>query len=561
MIAASRPVAATSVHGPDEPAGDLLAGPVALGEAEELAVVGVPPDTLDRNRPRLRVEVGDIELIADGPGAREALTDLDSFVRERLAGLDAANRAQLLTALAPLTGWEGLPPALSDGLHAVREALRERRPLAVVDQRAERAVEVEALHRIADDEFYVRGWLWEQSRSVVELTAVSPEGERVELIGRAHRHPRPDVAERFCAGGHEPLGFVCHFRTAAPSRRRDGWVVELANAAGRGVETAAALSSTDPASAREGIVADAVASAGDTEALREHHVRPALTRLQELRRDAVAVDEVESHGTVPESPEVSVIVPLFERIDLLEHQLVHFADDPELWECEIVYVLDSPEERDHLSRFGGELARLYGLPFRTATLTANGGVALARNLGASLASGRRLLFLDSDVLPARPGWVGELSRSLDASPNVGAVAPKLLYEDEAVQHAGVELVRAVDAPEWSAELRMKGVHGRLPAANVGGRVPAVTGACMMTDAALYRELAGMSWIYVQGDYEDADFCMRLARTGRQCLYAPEVALYHLEGQSYPSEARAANRRYNRWLFSRSWSDVIEEMGR
>ncbi len=106
--------------------------------------------------------------------------------------------------------------------------------------------------------------------------------------------------------------------------------------------------------------------------------------------------------------------------------------------------------------------------------------------------------------------------------------------------------------------RLKGMHAELPAVREGGAVAGLGGACLMVDAALYTELGGMSWCYVQGDYEDADFSLRLAREGRTCLYVAAVSLYHLEAQSYPPAARAANERYNRWLFGRLWGKALEE---
>ena len=81
----------------------------------------------------------------------------------------------------------------------------------------------------------------------------------------------------------------------------------------------------------------------------------------------------------------------------------------------------------------------------------------------------------------------------------------------------------------------------------------------MTDASLYRHHGGMSWEYVQGDYEDADLCLRMAREGRHSVYVPEVSLYHLEAQSYSADARAANREYNRWLFGRTWAEELQEL--
>jgi len=134
----------------------------------------------------------------------------------------------------------------------------------------------------------------------------------------------------------------------------------------------------------------------------------------------------------------------------------------------------------------------------------------------------------------------------------------LRHEDEAVQSAGLTFERVAGSGEWSLVHRLKGMHADLPAVREGRHVPALSGACLMVDAALYAELGGMSWRYVQGEFEDADFSLRLAREGRPCLYVPDVSLYHLETQSYRPEARAAIRRYNRWLFSRLWGEALQE---
>jgi GT2 family glycosyltransferase len=100
---------------------------------------------------------------------------------------------------------------------------------------------------------------------------------------------------------------------------------------------------------------------------------------------------------------------------------------------------------------------------------------------------------------------------------------------------------------------------RLPAAQVARPVPAVTAACMLIEAGLYRAVGGMSGEYIQGDYEDSDLCLRLARVGRSCWYVPDVELYHLEGQSYPSDVRERNVAYNRWLHTHLWDSDIESV--
>jgi O-antigen biosynthesis protein len=202
------------------------------------------------------------------------------------------------------------------------------------------------------------------------------------------------------------------------------------------------------------------------------------------------------------------------------------------------------------------LFRLYRLPFKVIILSENAGFSIANNVAASHARGRLLLLLNSDVLPAEAGWLLKLTEFYHALERPGALGPKLIYEDNSLQHAGLYFERAAGSGVWMNEHYYKGLHSDLPAANVARAVPAVTGACLMIDAELYAEVGGLSGVYIQGDYEDSDLCLRLSEAGRENWYFPGVALYHLEGQSYPTPARQVNYEYNRWLFNEIWSGVI-----
>jgi hypothetical protein len=88
-------------------------------------------------------------------------------------------------------------------------------------------------------------------------------------------------------------------------------------------------------------------------------------------------------------------------------------------------------------------------------------------------------------------------------------------------------------------------------------VPAVTAACMMLDRDRFEEAEGLPLHYVQGDYEDSELCLRLARAGHENWYLPSVELYHLEGQSYLPGLRRVPSEYNMWLHSSLWGEPIE----
>jgi GT2 family glycosyltransferase len=149
-----------------------------------------------------------------------------------------------------------------------------------------------------------------------------------------------------------------------------------------------------------------------------------------------------------------------------------------------------------------------------------------------------------------------MSAFYDATPRMGALGSKLVYEDESLQHAGIYFFQDPGSSVWENGHYFKGLHRSLPAANTARPVAAVTGACLMIARNLYERVGGLSGAYVQGDYEDSDLCLRLLEEGRDNWYIPEVELYHLEGQSYGLSERRLNARYNTWLHTRKWDDRI-----
>jgi GT2 family glycosyltransferase len=236
----------------------------------------------------------------------------------------------------------------------------------------------------------------------------------------------------------------------------------------------------------------------------------------------------------------------------------HWAQDPEIAGQDLIYVLDSPEQAVVLEERARGLHSIYGIPFRLAVMKGNAGIAGASNKAAELALADKLLLMDSDVVPAAPGWLGRMTAFYDSTPNIGALGPKLLYEDDSLQHAGIHFRRAPDML-WDTVHYFKGQHRSLPEANAARQVPAVTGACMMVDRALYEQAGGLSHRYLVGGYEDTDFCLRLTEAGREHWYIPGAELYHLEGQSYPKELREETNPYNRWLHSELWGEQLLQL--
>jgi GT2 family glycosyltransferase len=539
----------------------VVDGDAGDGEPKAVVALGMPVAIGDRtleiesDDPRLGIRIGPAPAPLLGVGLRD-------LIRESLAALDRGARERVLELVLEAVAELGTRDRVSvaDSLHTLRDALREPSPRVRIGRDTPQGLHVESLIKVDESSYFVSGWMRDEQAEIVRLTAVSPEGVRIALCDRIFRVHRPDLAEFYetSAGKEEKLGFLCFFELGLPSTLPAGWVFEIENALGIVTEAGGPEVSREPIKARDAIVPELARERGPATGLMEHVV-PAVSRLQQRLADAVEIETVECFGGAVADPEVSVVIPLYRRVDLLQHQLARFADDPEMRRAELIYVLDSPELADGLIAEAAELFELYRVPFRLVELSRNGGFAVANNRGASLATGERLLLMNSDVLPPSAGWLGRLLEVHAGIPDVGALGPKLLFEDGSLQHAGLIFERRSPSAAWENRHRFKGMHGDLPAANVACAVPAVTGACLLIDRGLYDEFGGLSTLFVQGDYEDSDLCLRLHDAGYQNWYTPEPALYHLEGRSYSLGDRLLHSRYNSWLQTRLWGEKIERI--
>lgn len=494
--------------------------------------------------------------------AGEIIGDLKTLLRRQLAPHSAEDRHRVLADLAAVTA-EHHCPTLGGNLVLAREALRERLPEAQITPQVRRGLFVDSLFAIDERSFYLRGWAWSAAGSWTRLTAVSPEGVRVELAKRTFWHRRPDIEKIYGVQPDEAAetkpGFLCYFELPSPSVVRDGWMVEAVDGDGEAMESAAPAINADLATIRQALFADLHHERLPEQELRAGQIFPAITKVQERHQRTHKIASVRQFGSPPSAPEVSVIIPLYRRMDFLEHQLAQFVHDPELHAADLIYLLDSPEMAEGMSDQAAALSELYRIPFRFAVMQTNAGFAGVNNMGASLARGRRLLLLNSDILPDQPGWLGRMTRFYDAHPKAGALGAKLLFEDDTLQHAGLFFRRDARTGLWENQHYFKGLDRRLPAANVTRMVPAVSAACLMIDRELYQQLGGLRGTYVQGDYEDSDLCQRLRDAGREIWYLPEVELYHLEGRSYESGDRARNLVLNRWVHTHLWNQQIEAL--
>ncbi|WP_434055876.1 MAG: glycosyltransferase family 2 protein [Roseibium sp.] len=284
--------------------------------------------------------------------------------------------------------------------------------------------------------------------------------------------------------------------------------------------------------------------------------------LQDQFRNQVGSPSEISIGTRVKSPTVSIVVPLYKVYEFIKPQLAAFAADKWLAEnAEIIFVLDSPEQATHVEDLMIGFHLLYGLPLRLVVMEQNGGYALACNAGAARAQGRYLAMINSDVVPTESGWLEQLCACLMMDEQVGAVGAKLLYADNAIQHAGLKFIHD-EKKRWFNHHYFKGFPRNYAQASLSREVPGVTGACLVISRSDFEQAGGYTTDFIIGDYEDSDLCLKLRASNKKIYYLGDVELYHFERISIKKNGdytRGVASQYNRWLQQLRWEQEIMDV--
>ncbi len=204
-------------------------------------------------------------------------------------------------------------------------------------------------------------------------------------------------------------------------------------------------------------------------------------------RDNKAMLYVESY------PRVSIIVPVA-RAELGTHAVESLSKQHYSGEIEIIVVGAAADE----------------LAQKWSVISANHGPirdpGKARNLGAAIATGEILLFLDDDCT-VNENWV-ELNVQALQQPEVGAVGGCIRCKSHAF------FARSTDFTNFGYYQHGKAKDGPLASASLGMR------------KAVFQEVGGFDEAKRYGEDEDVDLCFRVQRQGYRTVYQPTIVVSH-----------------------------------
>ena len=241
-------------------------------------------------------------------------------------------------------------------------------------------------------------------------------------------------------------------------------------------------------------------------------------------------------------PLVSVLIPNKDHTADLDRCLTSLYQNAGYDNFEVLVIENNstdPATEAYYQTLPGRFARCrvvrYQGPFNFSAIN---------NFGAQFAKGEHLLLLNNDIEILSGDFLRELL-SYSQRPDVGAVGAKLYYPDDTIQHAGV-LMGINGSAGHSHKSYPRTAVGDLYRLVTTQNYMAVTGACLMTKASLYRTAGGLDEEKFAVAYNDVDYCLKLWQQGLLNVYTPRAEAYHYESKSRGLDTLSENaQRYER----------------
>ena len=200
-------------------------------------------------------------------------------------------------------------------------------------------------------------------------------------------------------------------------------------------------------------------------------------------------------------------------------------------------------------------------PLKVVANERNTSFSEGNNQGVAIAEGEFLLFLNNDIEPINPGWLGAMVDAIQGDDANVAAGAELVYpvrgrpsSDLTVQHTGIQF----NFTDHAARAVNVGAPDPLDDGLAGVvAVPAATAAAFMVRAEAFRRVGGFDEGYVYGT-EDVDLCLKLGELGN-IVVTGQAVLFHHESATQTqvaSEVTIINRLGNRLRFAEHWGPQV-----
>lgn len=217
-----------------------------------------------------------------------------------------------------------------------------------------------------------------------------------------------------------------------------------------------------------------------------------------------------------DNPLVSVIIPMYGKVAYTLNCLASIAENLPQTLFEVIVIDDcSPDETFTI------LEEIKSI--RLVQNEQNQGFIRSCNIGANLAKGKYLYFLNNDT-QVTSGWMDELIQTFQEFPKTGLVGSKLIYPDGKLQEAGGIIWQ--DGSAWNFG---RFQDPQMPVYNYAREVDYCSGASIVVPKSLFDELGGFDEHYLPAYCEDSDLALKIRENGYRVIYQPLSTIIHFEG--------------------------------
>jgi O-antigen biosynthesis protein len=249
-------------------------------------------------------------------------------------------------------------------------------------------------------------------------------------------------------------------------------------------------------------------------------------------------------------PLVSVVVPSAGKLSRIKATVESIVSLTSYENYEIIFVTGSAAIQSCAPIFSSGRVHFvsYDRPFNFSEKC---------NVGASHAKGEYLIFFNDDVIVNSPDWIESILECLTL-PGVGAVGPKLIYENGTIQHAGmITGVRRLVGTAFHTFPSQTTTYRNL--AQSVREVSLICGACIAISARVFSEIHGWDACNAPRAHSDVDLCFRIRERGYSCVYTPHAELTHIGHVEIGADEAAAK---NAKLFTKDKGEisVIKQWG-
>ena len=225
-------------------------------------------------------------------------------------------------------------------------------------------------------------------------------------------------------------------------------------------------------------------------------------------------------------------------------------------QCEIL-LIDNGSRLKEINLLRSVTDRLVKFPIKFIKLNRNQGFTKPANLGAAIAKGKYLVFLNNDVI-VTPNWLEPLILVFKTDPLAAACGPKLhsyIEKDYFDYSGGAGGFIDIFGYPFTRGRVFNNIEVDIGQYDDSCEISWASGSCLVVRACLFRQIGGFDEYYF-AYCEEVDLCFRLRQKGYKIFYVGESLVYHwgavTSNQNLPKKIYL-NHRNHLYFFLKNYS--------